>query len=280
MPGPRSTAPTLGSENLTKLFGADVEGRDALTSPTGDDAHSSQANGSPADALTHPPVEPSKPTQPDVDTDALRVGVFGFPQPKARVLRDDSQLRLSVWNNSEYLYLQAVLWTDNDRTLGSNHDFSSVALDLDGDRMPARNDRYYTLNPRPDKPGMWYQAPIGEQSMLQNDSRGRGAIRYVKTPQGDLVRVDSFLIPLDEIRKKPGESVRLGYRGVSPKPKLQVHSLGNDAKRYRPAPWAIHPTWFLDITLSNVDSPFDPQNVPRGRDAVPVDANSALEPSG
>ena len=35
-------------------------------------------------------------------------GVCGFPQDQASVLCDNDSLRLSVWNNREYLFVQAI----------------------------------------------------------------------------------------------------------------------------------------------------------------------------
>ena len=49
-------------------------------------------------------------------TDAVRDGAFEFPQDEAIVLCDRTDLRLSVWNNREVLFVQAVLWTDDDET--------------------------------------------------------------------------------------------------------------------------------------------------------------------
>ena len=81
-------------------------------------------------------------------------GVFGFPQKEAKVLRDNADLRLSVWNNELYLYVQAVLWNDNSPTLGETDDgrtigdTSNLLLDLDADGKATANvDRTYMLNP-------------------------------------------------------------------------------------------------------------------------------------
>src|SRR6266852_2857615 len=69
-------------------------------------------------------------------------GAFGFPQEQARVLHDTLDLRFSVWNNEEYLFAQAVLWNDNDSSLGKTEDnreigdWSEVMLDLDADGKP------------------------------------------------------------------------------------------------------------------------------------------------
>src|SRR5688500_11354603 len=70
--------------------------------------------------------------------DLKRDGAFGFPQGNARVLCDNPDLRLSAWNNSEYLFVQAVLWKDDDAALGKTEDNreigdgSTLILDLDG----------------------------------------------------------------------------------------------------------------------------------------------------
>src|SRR5580765_7072526 len=49
-------------------------------------------------------------------------GAFEFPQPEAKVLCDTADLRFSVWNNDEHLFAQAVLWKDNDSSLGKTED--------------------------------------------------------------------------------------------------------------------------------------------------------------
>lgn len=91
-------------------------------------------------------------------------GAFGFPQAQAKVLCDSSSLRFSVWNNQEYLFAQAVLWTDDDSCLGKSEenreigDWSELMLDLDADGKSTREvDRDYMLNPWPSMSGLQYQ---------------------------------------------------------------------------------------------------------------------------
>jgi hypothetical protein len=50
--------------------------------------------------------------------DLARDGAFGFPQAEAQVLFDDPDLRVSVYNDARYLYVQAIVWNDADDTLG------------------------------------------------------------------------------------------------------------------------------------------------------------------
>src|SRR5437667_7865988 len=80
-------------------------------------------------------------------------GVFEFPQKQATVLCDSSDLRFSVWNNEEYMFAQAVLWKDDDSSLGKSEDnrkigdWSQVMIDLDADGKDTTNvDRKYMLN--------------------------------------------------------------------------------------------------------------------------------------
>ena len=49
-------------------------------------------------------------------------GVCGFPQDQASVLCDNDSLRLSVWNNREYLFVQAILWKVSEHNLGKTED--------------------------------------------------------------------------------------------------------------------------------------------------------------
>ena len=62
-------------------------------------------------------------------------GVFGFPQKQAKVFCDTPDLRLSVWNNDRFLYVQAVLWKDNDSALGKTKDGRTI-----GDKSDLRLD--------------------------------------------------------------------------------------------------------------------------------------------
>src|SRR6478609_4910861 len=66
-------------------------------------------------------------------------GAFAFPQSEATVVCDYRDLRVSIWNNSEYLFVQAVLWKDGSDALGKTEDnreigdTSTLMLDVDGD---------------------------------------------------------------------------------------------------------------------------------------------------
>ena len=170
-------------------------------------------------------------------------GAFGFPQPQATVLWDQPNLRFSVWNNEQYLFAQAVLWTDDDNSSGKTEDnreigdWSMLALDLDPDgKSIFKIGRDYALNPWPGDEGLHYQIDIGPgtKTGLKDDSKGRGAVRYWNAPEGRLVRVDTFLIPLSEISKQVGNKLRLAYWGFSPKPALTVNSTGYErpGKKY------------------------------------------------
>jgi len=162
-------------------------------------------------------------------------GAFGFPQEEAKVLCDNADLRLSVWNNEEYLYAQAVVWNDDDPLLGKTEDNREIGdnsvlmLDLDVNGKVTPNvDRVYLLNPWPELGGLHYQICTGEGSTtpIKSDSKGHGAVRYVRISTGKVVRVDSFLIPLTEISRQVGDKIRLCYWGSSPNPPLTVNSVG------------------------------------------------------
>lgn len=162
-------------------------------------------------------------------------GVFGFPQKQAAVLCDQPNLRLSVWNNDKYFFAQAIMWTDDDGSLGKTDDnreigdWSVLALDLDTDRkFTYKAGRDYMLNPWPEDPGLHYQIDLGPgaKTGIKDDSQGQGAIRYLPGAGGHLVRVDTYLIPLSELGKQPGDKLQLAYWGFSPKPSLTVNSTG------------------------------------------------------
>jgi hypothetical protein len=219
----------------------------------------------PAASHTAPPVAPTPapPTAssaPAMTLDELTLnGVFGFPQTEARVLCNRPALRVSVWNNEQYLVAQAVLWTIHDSSPDMSADrwkarhTSELWLDLDADgKMTAQVDREYQLGPQPYQSGMYYQICMGRggRSGLKRDSQGWGAIRHIAIQAGkrslpgarpiysdymirfgelrNLVRVDTYVIPLAELNKKVGDKIRICYWGRSKKPLLTVSSLGDE----------------------------------------------------
>jgi hypothetical protein len=205
--------------------------------------------------------------------------VFGFPQAQAQVLCDQEDLRLSVWNNADYLYVQAIVWGDDDDSLGRTDegreigDTSQLSLDVDSDQdYTPRIDRHYALNSAPDHPGMHYEIVLGKGSStgLLRDSKGRGAIRYVETKTGQRVRVDNFVIPLTEIGRRPGQQLNLAYWASSPKPKLTLNSIGYESG----GPYysiALPLQKYHMIMLSDRAASFSLSAVPEGRiDAIPT----------
>jgi hypothetical protein len=167
-----------------------------------------------------------------------RDGAYGFPQAQAKVLWDDADLRFSVWNDAQYLFVQAIVWKDDDDTLGETSDGRSIgdtaALSILVDpagQETVLKDRVYYVNPWPHKSGLYYGARLsaGAWTTLRLDLRSRGSVRYVMVDGERKVRVDSMLIPLTSLAKKPGETLWLAYHGMSPHPRLTVNSVG-----YRP----------------------------------------------
>lgn len=221
------------------------------------------------------PAKPPAPTvaKPAAPATGLRAeGAFGFPQHEATVLCDTPDLRLSVWNDAAHLYAQAVLWTDNDPSVGKAADGRAVGdnavlrVDADADGKPTpKADRNYSLNPWPHLPGLRYSVVNGPNAMstLQADSKGRGAVRY-EVDGGARVRVDSFLVPLAELGRKPGDKVRLAYWGGSPNPKRTVNSVGFVGKD----PYYAHDLpreADHEVVLADRPAALDPAVVPDGR---------------
>ncbi len=205
-------------------------------------------------------------------------GAFEFPQSDARILHDSDELRFSVWNNSDYLYVQAVLWNDDNQALGELDngqdygDYSVLMLDLDADEnaSPGR-DRVYNVNPLPNMPGLYYQVVVGEKAWtaLKNYSKGKGTVRYVDTPAEGRVRIDSYLIPLEEIYLDIGDKIRLAYYASSPEPRFIVNSTGfspfNGAPYYSKH---IPHENFQQYTLTR-GTEIDITKIPRGRPETP-----------
>jgi thiol-disulfide isomerase/thioredoxin len=216
--------------------------------------------------------------EPDLKSD----GAFGFPQKEATVLCDTPQLRVSAFADADYIYVQAIVWADPDGTLGETGDgreigdYSTFLVDADADGQITPNvDRNYLLNPWPQLAGLHYSVELGDHAStgIQGDSKGRGAISFVEH-DGAKVRVDSFLVPLQEIGRKPGESIRIAYHTSSPKPELTLNSVGfsKEGKYYS---HHLPREKFHDLPLAERDSVIDVQQVPEGRGTIAVKAKSA-----
>lgn len=207
-----------------------------------------------------------------------RDGAFGFPQQEAEVLYDGPDFRLSAWTDAQNVALQAIFWDDDDDDIGRSEDggpigdWSTARLDVDADgRDTAKVDRNYMLDFVPKRPGMNYQLSVGGGKTYHPnpDSKGTGAIRYLDDGTGRLIRVDTFVIPLEELGRKPGDRMRLAFWAQSPIPPYTVNSVG-----FQPPGevyWSYHlpRTMYHEIVLQD-RSPRDFSKVPDGRvDAPP-----------
>jgi thiol-disulfide isomerase/thioredoxin len=201
---------------------------------------------------------------------------FGFDPARARVLHESPALRLSMMSDAEYLYIQAILFGDSDDTLGETSDGraigdnSSLLIDVDADGQLTPNiDRNYSLSPWPRLAGLHYSVPLGAGSStpLKGDSKGRGHISYVETAEGK-VRIDSYLIPLEEIGRRSGDTIRLAYLGTSTVPEFTVNSIGFE----RAGRYYMHNLprqgWH-EVNLGPADATrIDVQAVPEGRGTI------------
>jgi thiol-disulfide isomerase/thioredoxin len=220
--------------------------------------------------------------------DLARDGAFGFPQAEATVLYDSPDYRVSLYNDDRYLYLQAVLWHDGDDTLGTTQDGRAIGdrtyvyVDIDGNGAVTPNlDRVYFLNMWPHRPGLRYQVQLGndQRTHPRDDSAGRAAIRYVQAGDGALVRVDSIVIPLAELGRTPGESLRFAMWSRSEVPDQTFNSIGvaePSGIGGRDLPWASYHV----ATLLAGRPALDPSRVPRGRDDVQDAARKPLPKVG
>lgn len=193
------------------------------------------------------------------------------------MLCDQPALRFSVWNNDAYLFAQAVLWTDDNASVGKTPDnrtigdWSVLMLTVNPDgKITPHVDRNYALNPWPGMEGLHYDVVInrGTTTGIQSDTKGRGAIRYIKISGGRLVRVDTYLIPLTEISRHVGEKLRLAYWGFSPKPSLVVNSTGYARAGKSYDSWSIPRSQYQVYVLSKGGG-IDVAQVPYGRKDIP-----------
>jgi thiol-disulfide isomerase/thioredoxin len=212
----------------------------------------------------------------ETTTELRQNGLFGFPQKEAKVFCDEPTLRFSVWNNDKYLFAQTILWTVHNASLGTNQynqevgDWAVLMLDVNADGKSTPNvDRDYILNPSPGEDGLYYVVETGLRSstFIKNDSKGRGVIRYVKTIDGSLVRVDTYLIPLAEISRHAGEKLRMAYWGGSPKPPLTVNSTSYTRAGKNYNRWDIPRSQYNEYILAK-GGEIDPNQVPEDRTVI------------
>ncbi len=220
--------------------------------------------------------------------DIKKNGAFAFPQAQATVLCDEKELRLSVWNDAKYLYVQAVLWEDGmDGVLreGSKALWgrSVLRVDVDADRKTTPNvDRDYSLQPNYSQHGLWYQVIVQAQPLLlttlKSDSKGRGATRYLDVGKDQRVRVDCYAISLEELGKKPGDKLRFAYWAQCPKPELTLNSIGFKSTEAEYRQYHLPLRMFHEITLADRPASLDLTQVPDGHADKAADARGDKPP--
>lgn len=235
-------------------------------------------------ATSAPPPPPAEP----VKAPALPIvaGFFGFPDAVAVVLHRSVDLQVSVSNDADNLYVQALVLADGDDRLGETDDGraigdrSELRLDVDADQKHTPDvDRTYFLNPWPARQGLYYNVVLGSRhaTKLLHDSEGRGSIRYVELPDGRRIRVDSYVIPLYELGREPGQPMRLAYWTKSPAPELIFNSVGFETPGdylSNAMPYGLYHA----IELQDRAAIIDPGSVPSGREDNPVEPKPALKP--
>lgn len=209
-------------------------------------------------------------------SDLKTSGVSGFPQAKATVLVDSEDLRVSVVGDSAHIAVQAIVWKDDRDGIGKNsigqatadHSTFVTIGSVVGDRKP-KSDRTYIINTSPEYKGIHYVIYLGRlkyietlpngtkrameaesSSTLKSDTKAKGQIEYIKVGVNRRIRVDTLIIPLAELNKNPGDSLRGCYYVSSAVPRLKFNSCGYDpGKDYYD--YNIPSNLFHKITLEN-----------------------------
>lgn len=222
------------------------------------------------------PIDPEKPAIDDRDSTTVpaagppsrlidlvelkKHGAFRFPQERAQVLCDDDELRVSLWNNHEYLYVQAIVWNDHEDVVDLAGGFTTTdnsiltlvgAADLS---ITPNVDRRYHLSTRL---GFSHSILTGTSESFAGgtQTRGRGVIRYLDLGDGQHLRLDCLLVPLEEIDKQPGDQIGVGFKALSFNPFVQYESHTGGG---------VHA-----VILAHNREPLDPRDVTRGPQPVP-----------
>ncbi|TWT84428.1 Thiol-disulfide oxidoreductase ResA [Planctomycetes bacterium CA13] len=200
-------------------------------------------------------------------------GAFGFPANLATTLCDSDDLRVQVCNDEQSLVVQAIVWKDSSDALGETSDGraigdrSSLLIDVDFDeKQTAELDRTYSLNPWPVRPGLQYTIPYKQgSSHILGDSKGHGSIRYVTVSDGKKVRVDSYVIPLAEIKAETGKPIGIAFMATSASPEFIVNSIDFTTDRQRYYAFNLPYKDFDVVTLVSGAESIDVSKVPSGR---------------
>lgn len=212
---------------------------------------------------------------PCIDVDKLKKGVFGFPAADAITVHDSKDLRLQTWCDKEQLVVQAIIWNDGDNTTGETKDgreigdHSTLLLDLDGngERTP-KVDRNYSLNPWPSIPGLRYSIMLERgSSHIKSDSTGRGSIRYFTlNEEKKSVRVDTYVVPFDELEIESGSTIGVAYLANSTSPELIVNSIGFESERKAYYSFMLPYEKFHELELKPCSGSIDIKFIPAGRE--------------
>ncbi|MCR9197834.1 MAG: TlpA family protein disulfide reductase [Planctomycetaceae bacterium] len=218
--------------------------------------------------------------------DLKTAAAHGLSLSAGRTLCETSQLRVQAWHDDVHLVVQAVAWQDGDDGLGETvdgrkiGDRGTLVLDVDGDRKRTpRVDRSYTLNPWPTIPGLRYTIPYerNASSHIKGDSTGRGCIRLQKSGTAT-VRVDTYVIPLEEIGATIGQTVRLAVLVSSTVPEFVANSVGYKSPRpvyyARSLPYDL----FHEYSLTASEAKLDVAAIPAGREDRPAVQRGTPEP--
>jgi hypothetical protein len=170
----------------------------------------------------HPTPPPEVPNQPEpqilaaTSDEIRRNGAFGFPQAQATVLREMDGVRVSVASDSKYLFLQAVHFEGSSASLAMRTSpIARASLHMWRPTTANNNigpDAQYWLNQYYDARGLvlTLPRPIGQGGGgRRRDLHGRGSIRWARSGAGPLIRIDSFLMPLQELDCAPGQALAM-----------------------------------------------------------------------
>lgn len=171
----------------------------------------------------------------------LEFGVDDSGKNIAAVLAKTLFIKLSVYNDSDFLYIQAIIYPDNEKegetTLENGYrivDSSIVHFDLNADGLKTPNvDKKFYIKPSGVSRGLYYQTILSERSSTRLFQLESGSVDITYEPiNGRIVRIDRYAIPLDElIGKDKSRAIKLLFEARSIEPKLQIVSAVNKKNR-------------------------------------------------
>jgi len=171
------------------------------------------------------------------EMEPLKFGVDNSGKNIAKVFCDNEHLKLSAYNDSRYLYVQAAIYGDGIsegiRAISQGRkiaDYSQISFDMDADgRRTPQKDREFSVNPLVSMEGLYYDVVVSDRATtsLKKAADGDGKIIYRPVGGDKVVRFDRYAIALSDLFVDGGgQTIKFCFYAYSENPMFEINSAG------------------------------------------------------